>query len=380
MTRFAPAIARRLAFVALAALATPALFAAEVERTIEKSTAARPGLVVELRNLAGNVTVVGATGSEVRLVATVHGGGSSRGEAERVAGLLDLAVTELDGRWAVKAVYPLGESHKYHYPRREGSESLPWILDWVNVGNSNFKYDNQRVSVTSSAGGGALTLYADFRLEIPAGIATTVKNGVGIVLSQGVDGNQNLDISSGRIAVRDSRGRLGVDTGSGDVAVIGHDGELDIDTGSGDVTLESVHSALAKIDTGSGDIRMTRLTGSLDADTGSGDIVGTGLRLGPTLRADTGSGDVRLAGDFAGLTRIAVDTGSGDVTLNADAGTASPSVRMSIDTGSGEIRCDLPSTRITRYGHGEMRLEIGDAAGTATISTGSGDIVLRSAS
>jgi len=368
-------VALLLAGLALAPLA-PAL-AADAQRQIDRTLAARPNLTVELHNLAGNVTLAAAAGSEVRIAATVHAAGSSAAEAERVAGLMTLATEQVGDRWVVKAVYPLDESRKYCYPRQAQHESLPWFLEWLDLGNSNFKYADREVRVVSQPGGGALTLYADIRVELPAGVGIKVRDGIGLIDSAGVQGAQTLNIATGEVQVQDGKGSLAVDTGSGDVRIARQAGDVLVDTGSGDVHLDKVAAATIDIDTGSGDIDMADSSGALACDTGSGDIVGRGLKLGSTIAADTGSGDVTLAGDFSAVGRIAIDTGSGDVTLEASPATAAPQVRLAVSTGSGEITLDLPESRVTHSSGGDIRAEIGKATGTAKIETGSGDVTLR---
>lgn len=354
-------------------------FAADAQRQVERTLAARPNLVVELQNLAGNVTVAAASGPEVRISGTVHAAGKTAEEAERVAGLLNVTYEQSGDRFLVKATYPLQESRKYCYPRRGEGEELPWFLEWLDIGSSSFQYDGRQVTIVSRPASGALTLYADFRIEVPAGVGVTIKDGIGLVESTGVRGAQSLDIATGEIQVQDGEGRLSADTGSGDVRVLRQKGDVRVDTGSGDVRLEQVAAGRVDVDTGSGDIRLQNVAGAFRCDTGSGDIVGSGLKLGGDLDADTGSGDVTLSGDFSAVSRIAIDTGSGDVRLEANPAAAAPQVRLVIDTGSGEIALDMPSARVTRSDRGELKAEIGSATGVAVISTGSGDVTLRAA-
>lgn len=376
-TPSARAAAPALLLASLAFAAFSPAFAADAQRQIDRTLPARPNLVVELHNLAGNVTVVAASGAEVRVAATVHAAAGSSAEAERIAGLLNVTYEQVGDRWVVKAAYPLDESRKYCYPRGAQEESLPWFLDWLNLGGSNFKYADREVHVVSQPGGGALTLYADFRVEVPSGVGVKVKDGIGLIDSTGVRGAQNLDIATGAVQVQDSEGTVAVDTGSGDVRIVRQTGDVQVDTGSGDVHLEKVAAAKIDVDTGSGDIAMRESSGALNCDTGSGDIVGSGLTLGSSIYADTGSGDVSLSGDFSAVGKITIDTGSGDVTLEASPATAAPQVRMAVSTGSGEITLDLPASRVTHSSHGDIRAEIGKATGTAEISTGSGDVTLR---
>ncbi len=374
---------RILAIAGLAALAAlaPAV-AADAQRQIDRTLAVGPNpsnLLVELHNLAGNVNLGPATGGEVRVSGTVHAAAASAAEAERIAGLLQLTAEQIGDRWVVKAIYPLDESRKYCYPRRGEAEELPWFLAWLDLGGSSFRYDDREVRVVSQPGSGALTLYADFRIELPAGVGVKVKDGIGVISSAGVHGTQTLDIATGEVTVRDGEGILSADTGSGDVQIRTQKGDVKVDTGSGDVRLEQVVAEKVDVDTGSGDIHLQDVAGSLLADTGSGDIIGRGLKLGTALAADTGSGDVSLSGDFSAVAKIDIDTGSGDVTLETSPASAVPQVRMAIGTGSGGITLDLPTTRVTRSGHSDLKAEIGAATGVGTISTGSGDVNLRAA-
>ncbi|MEO8277145.1 MAG: DUF4097 family beta strand repeat-containing protein [Thermoanaerobaculia bacterium] len=365
-----------LCLIGLLAAAVPAR-AADAQRQIDRATPATGKLTIELHNLAGNVTVVAASSDQARVSGTVHAAATSSTEAERIAGKLDVTFEQVGDKWLVKAVYPLDETRKYVFPRRSEEESLPWFLAWLDLGNSNFKYEGRDVHVYSQPTSGALTLYADFRVEVPAGVAVTIKNGVGMVQSTGVHGTQLLDISTGEIAAEQGEGKLTADSGSGDVVIRHHNGDVSVDTGSGDVKLEAVVGDKIDIDTGSGDIDLSEVTGSLDTDTGSGDIRGRDLHLGTALRADTGSGDVSFSGDLSALTKIDIDTGSGDVLLESNPASAVPQVRMEVGTGSGGISVDMPTSRITHTSHGDVTAEIGSATGKASISTGSGDVDLR---
>ena len=368
------------ALVGLLGLAAPSpTLAAEARRQVDRTLVAQPNLVVELHNLAGNVTLASATGNEVRISGTIHAAAGTAAEAERIAGLLNVTYEQVGENWIVKAVYPLAESRKYCYPRRTEAAELPWFLEWLDLGSSNFKYDGLEVRIVSQPASGVLTLYADFRVELPPGVGDKIKDGIGLVSSTGVRGAQTLDIATGEITARDGEGDLSADSGSGDVEISHHKGDVQVDTGSGDVRLERIAAAKINVDTGSGDILLQDVSGSLFADTGSGDIIGRALRLGSTLSADTGSGDVSVSGDFSAVAKLAIDTGSGDVTLETSPSSAVPQVRIAVGTGSGEISLDLPTSRITRSGRGDLVAEIGSATGVASIATGSGDVTLRAA-
>jgi hypothetical protein len=365
----------RAVLAALAvSLAAPAAWAAGYERPIDRRFEAADVRTLELENLAGRVEVVASESTALRVTGTVFAE-ESAGESARALGeSLEVEFEQSGGRVLVRAVYPTGEHRRYHYPRRQGGDADgSWLFDFVGSWTSNTRYQGRDVRVTASSGGGAATLYADFRLEVPAGLAVVVKNFVGEIESDGVVGDQTLDTTSGPIFARRGRGELVADTGSGDVVVEDHEGSVHADTGSGDVELVRVKGERLSGDTGSGDVTLVDCAGSVDADTGSGNVVAKNLVAGRSLRADTGSGDVRIEGDLSAVRRLDIDTGSGDVSLRL---AATPSVRLTISTGSGDIDLDLADARLTRARRGDYVAELAGGAGDGVIDTGSGDVTI----
>jgi len=369
MSRFrrfhAPAL---LAALLLAAAPT---LAAGAERTVEKSFASPPASF-ELENLAGRLELVRASGSALRVVATVRAEASAGKSADELAGMLDVQFEEGSSVLKVVAEYPTSEWTRFHYPDPKGKSSGSW--EWLGQSRSTLEYRGRRVSVVSSASSGTPTLFVDFRVEVPSGLRVRARNAVGFVTSSGLEGPQNLDTNSGDIEVQEGAGALDLDTGSGDIRVADHEGDFLGDTGSGDVHLERVRGDRIVADTGSGDVDLVSVAGALDLDTGSGDLIGRDLEVGERLRANTGSGDVRLAGDFSRVRDLYVDTGSGDVLLTVEG--SAPSVRLTIDTGSGDVDIDLDEARVKKW-KGEVVAEIAGAEGKGTIDTGSGDVTLR---
>lgn len=384
---------RRIALAAiLFACTVSAAFAAEARREIERTFPASAGTSISVLNLAGDITVVPASGSSIRVAATVHAEGTSQSEAERLADLLTVVFDDSGGKISVKAKYPLDTYTKYAYPRRAEHQDLPWWLEWLPTGSTTTKYDGRTVRVVGQPSSGAPTLFADFRIEIPAGTRLAVDNVIGEIAATGVVGDVDLELGSGGISARQGSGALTLETGSGDVTIANHQGTVtaesgsgDIEvadlrggvsaeTGSGDVTLERVRGDRVKIDTGSGDVRLVDVDATLNAETGSGNITGEGLVAGASVSTGTGSGDVRIAGDFGAVTRLSMSTGSGNIVLEAS---RAPQLTLAVSTGSGDISVDLPDTRITRSGDHDLRAAIGAATGSGAISTGSGDVTLR---
>lgn len=368
-----PSLALRLAVGAILALGITLPASAAETRRLEH-TAATAGLkTIEIENLAGRVTLVPAPGDRLSIVAEVRAEASAGKSAAALADSIRLDASPSGDRLVVKALYPVDEHRRYHYPGggdAGGSSEPSWLESWLGGSSSGVRYQGHDVRVSSAASSNAATLWADFRVEVPAGVAIRFKNVVGRIESKGLASDQNLDTASGEIDVRDSRGDLVADTGSGDVHVLGHDGNVSADTGSGDVTLERVTGERVAADTGSGNIVMLDCRGDLLADTGSGDIRGRGMVFGDSLRADTGSGDVRLAGDFSEVQELIVDTGSGSVVLDV---AGKLSVELTVSTGSGDIEVDLPDMRVRKW-KGDFVADVGAATGRAVIDTGSGDI------
>lgn len=362
----------RLLAGALLTLAVASPLAAAETRRLEHTAAAAGLHTVEIENLAGRVTLVPAPGNRLSIVAEVRAEASAGRSAAALADSIRLDASPQGDRLVVKTLYPVDEHRRYHYPGGDaGSGSEPsWLESWLGGSSSGVRYQGQDVRVSSASASNAATLWADFRVEVPAGVAIRFKNVVGRIESKGLASDQNLDTASGEIDVRDSRGDLVADTGSGNIHVLVHDGNVSADTGSGDVTLERVTGQRLAADTGSGDIAMLDCRGDLVADTGSGDIRGRGMVFGDSLRADTGSGDVRLAGDFSAVQELIVDTGSGSVVLDVAGGLA---VKLTVSTGSGDIEVDLPDMRVRKW-KGDFVADVGAATGRAVVDTGSGDV------
>ncbi len=366
-----------LAFGASVATATPAQQQREERRTF----AAREGIEVDLENLAGQVTVEGTDGNDIEIVATIHAADGDRANAQTLLGLLDIEFDERGDRIRVRAHYPVERFDKYRYPQRGGGSY-----------NTQTTYENERVRVTSRDDDDAVTLYVDFVVRVPAGVAVDIENQVGDVSASGMRGDFRADTGSGNVTVTGISGDVDADTGSGNVEVDGVTGEVradtgsgnveianvtgdvSADTGSGNITITDVQAGDINADTGSGNIRLQRVTGDINADTGSGNIIGRDIVSGAHISADTGSGDVRFEGDLSGVRQIEIDTSSGDVVLDMS---AYPGMTITIETGSGSIDVDLPDLQTLRSRRSFFRGTVGDGSADVVIDTGSGSVRIR---
>ena len=315
---------------------------------------------VAVYNLAGEVTVAGGGSGEVT-VDVMRGGAD--------AGRLDVQVGEVNGRQALRVLYP-ADRITYDAGRWGGSTTLRVDRD-VTWGGDRDGWWNGGERVRISNRGGGLDAHADLRVTVPEGKEIAIYLAVGRITASNVNGTVILDTHAGGVEARDMTGYLNVDTGSGSVEVTGMDGDLGVDTGSGSVRVGDVTGEEVGIDTGSGRVQADGVAARrINIDTGSGSI---DLRRASAreVRLDTGSGSVE-ADLTEDIDRLAVDTGSGSVTvrLPADVG-----ARLAIETGSGGIHTDFP-VMVTRRARDELHGEVGDGRGSIEIDTGSGSVRL----
>lgn len=346
-----------LAFgIALAGLATPSGADAQ-SRTVRLA-----GPAVAVYNLAGRVSVVPGSGSDVSV--EVNAGGSDADALDIQTGPIDVRHGDWGEVETLRVIYP---SDRIHYDGASGSSQLRVRDDGTFWGGGRWR-DGREIEVGDRVDG--LDAHADLEIAVPEGKRVRVALAVGVIDARNVRGDLYLDTGSGEIATARTVGRLHLDTGSGGVNVDGAEGDVSIDTGSGEVDARSIRGSELTIDTGSGSVRVEDVDArTISIDTGSGDVTLRGTRT-DRVEIDTGSGEV-LVETTAGSASIEVDTGSGDVTLLLP-GDYAGSVRL--ETSSGRLRTDLPIT-LTRSGDDEIEGRIGEG-GSARIEaeTGSGDI------
>lgn len=317
------------------------------------------GNAVAIYNLAGEVEVVGGGGGEVTVRVTRGGDDGHR---------LDVQVGELDGRQALRVIYP---ASRIRYSARgwSGSTAVRVRADGT-WGGDGWRSSGDRVRISSRGTG--MDAHADLRVEVPRGQTLDLYLAAGRIMASNVDGRILLDTGSGSVEARSMAGALKIDTGSGSVEVQGMDGDLEVDTGSGGVRISDVDGENVGVDTGSGSVEAAAVRArGLEIDTGSGGIE---LRRSAArdIRLDTGSGSV-LAELMSDIDRLVVDTGSGSVTLRLPADLGAD---LDIETGSGGIEVDFP-VMTTRRSRDELRGRIGDGGGRIEIDTGSGSVRIR---
>lgn len=341
---------------------------------------------IAVLNLAGSVSLMGTSGKDLVVKATMNGEAGNADEARQFAEMLSLDIKTTGNRVEIVTVYPVGEYDKYIYHR--GKDAMGGLFNWGS--SSTTTYMGERVTVRSSGSGAGM--HVDYQIHVPEGVAVTFDNKVGVIRAENVEGKLRLDTSSGAINVSGGSGEVIADTGSGEIDVIERKGDVSADTGSGGVTVRKVEGDIeidtgsggadvidvvgdVRVDTGSGGVDLENVTGSVWVDTGSGGVDGRNLQNVRELEIDTGSGSAELEGDFSQLERMMIDTGSGGVRMKTK-GTLN--MQLTVSAGSGGVRVDLPEMKNVRTGRGEFEAEIGNGKGRGVIDTGSGGVRITS--
>jgi len=340
----------RAAAVAVCALI--ALSGTAVEAGFEETKTFSGGQLT-VRNLIGEIEVVGHSGSQFEVQVKVQGSDATAKSVQ-----LESTGSELEVR------FPLSESRHYVYPR-------------LGKGETRFNTDGDSWlgsllggrDVRVSGSGSGLEIWADITIRVPAGAELEVDHGVGEIQARNLDGAVVLGTHSGAVEVDGASGELIVDTGSGHVTVRNVEGDVNVDTGSGHVVVESAHGEKITVDTGSGHVELNDVDArDISVDTGSGGVEGAQISA-DELTVDTGSGSVELSFVRMGRGDFEVDTGSGGIRLELP---PDASAVVTASTGSGGIRIDGGDVR--HMERDEAKVVFGGGDARMNLDTGSGGI------
>jgi len=318
------------------------------------------GSSVAIWNLAGEVTVVGGSGSEVTV--RVTRGGADAGQLQIQKGPMDM----WDHDWqTLRVVYPSDEI--VYGELSSGSQSS------VRVGEDGTFYgrrDRGGDKVTIKGSGSGLEAHADLRISVPRGKTIRVALAAGTVDVSNVDGDINIDVGSATITSRDTKGELSLDTGSGTISVRDAEGDVSLDTGSGEVEVTGVEGDELSVDTGSGSVSGDDISvQELSVDTGSGEVTLTQVRA-RDVSIDTGSGGITLE-LLSDIRELSIDTGSGGVTLTVPGDFGA---ELEVETGSGGVDVNLGQLSGVKTERGYFRGVVGNGDGEVSIETGSGGV------
>ena len=340
-------------------------------------------------SLIGKVDIGPATGSQFEVEVAVRGADGTR---ENIR--LDQSKRGSRARLAVE--FPVDEERRYVYPEFSRRRANLWSRQNSRsdslLGEILRSMSGRRIRIERTGSG--LEAWADVTIRVPKGRSLKVELGAGdidvsdvaadldlniragMAEAAGLDGDVEIGVGSGGLAVRDVRGRLVMDTGSGKARLDRFEGEaLSIDTGSGSVTVTEVSAEAIDIDTGSGGVTVDGMDAKwLSIDTGSGNvrIVSAGA---DAAAIDTGSGSVHLALERMGDGKFEIGTGSGGIVFLVP---DDLSARFDIDIGSGGIDVDVPIVKTLHKSRGEMRFIAGDGDANVVLDTGSGSVRVAS--
>ncbi|HEX6323850.1 MAG TPA: DUF4097 family beta strand repeat-containing protein [Vicinamibacterales bacterium] len=275
--------------------------------------------ILELRNIAGDITITAGGGDTaiVEIIRTARG--SSAADALEQLKLVRIETAETAGRFEVREVYP----------ERRGRDS-----------RRNF-------SVTT-----------EYRVTAPAGARVRADSISGSISVSGIRGEQALNTISGNVSVRQGGALIKGQSISGNVELVSaqEDAVVELSSTSGNVTAQGLR--LRRIDLGSI----------------SGRIVGRDLQA-DQASLHTMSGNVEYSGSLTSGGRYEFRTHSGDVRLTLAGGTG---FELEASTFSGEVRSGLQLRlqgdlgRRTRT----VRGTYGDGGARVTARSFSGDVLI----
>ena len=274
---------------------------------------------LDLQNVAGDITVTGGGGDDVKIDAVKRVRHPNEAEGKALLSEIDIQVADRSGRAEIRT----------EYPRRR---------NW--------------------SGG------VDFTVSVPR------------------DASVSLRSVSGTVKVTNVNGELRAESVSGDIVTMTTKKLRWAKTVSGDVDVSEAEADELSVGSVSGDVTVNRLKGSgFDAQTVSGDLRLADVEIDhATLRSV--SGDIDYAGRLARNGRYQLQSHSGDIRVTpADArGFAIEATTFSGDVRS-DYALTLQSTPGNSLAPGpgrnrSVRGSFGDAGATLTLQSFSGDIVI----
>ncbi len=205
---------------------------------------------------AGSLEIVGTSGDEIRINATI--------ESDDYRDMGDLMED-----FEEKMRFEIDRESEYAMVYAKSKDNMKW--------------------------GKSKNIAIHLEVEMPRGMDLVVDDGSGSITIENIDGLVNIDDGSGSMTLRSIGSDVRIDDGSGSIMIAGVNGDLDIDDGSGSVELKDI-SGSVNIEDGSGEILAKGVGGDFKVDDGSGDVIVKGLD-GQFKLIDDGSGSIRVNGE-----------------------------------------------------------------------------------
>ncbi|MEO8075059.1 MAG: DUF4097 family beta strand repeat-containing protein [Acidobacteriota bacterium] len=294
------------------------------EQTDRQTKTVRIGANGELSlgNVAGDIVVTRANGNEVTVEIVKTARARTAGEAREMLGLVEVTVSERQGRADVKTAYPGDE-------RRNNRRNI-----------------NVSVAYTVSA---------------PAGTRLTVSSVSGSIKVTDIKGDLTLNSVSGSVRIASAGHIATAKSVSGNVEIVDTqvDGEIEAQSVSGNVSARKISARQLTLGSISGEITVQDVQCE-------------------RVESHSISGNVEYSGVLAKSGRYEFQSHSGDVRLTVTGGTG---FELEANTFSGELRSDLPlkmdrSDSDRRGRQRTLRGVWGDGSAVVNITTFSGNVVI----
>jgi len=232
-----------------------------------------------------------------------------------------------------------------------------------------------------------------WKLSIPDHMRIMFNTGSGsLTVSDVVDISLSATTGAGNLEFSSLNGVLDATTGSGNVEMSKFSGHGRINTGSGSMNVADSDGELS-MNCGSGNIRITNVKAEFSVNTGSGHLDGDRIVLTGSGNFNTGSGRAKVTLDESPKFDITVNAGSGRAELNFNGNEINGEVVMKASKEHGSISApfEFDKTEVvdSRHGSGNVTTvngnsfiivktaQRGKGTNRITLSTGSGDAVLR---
>lgn len=301
-------------FVASTLAFAPAIAAAKIVRTVERSFTVQPGGQLTATTQGGNITIDTADTTEVRVVARQTIRTNSEAEADKLLADLTLTLEQHGNDVVAEAKYErqkLGFSWK-NWP--------PVSVDFTITVPRNYN-----LGLTTSGGNIAV-----------ASVQGTVRarTSGGNLKFDRIDGDLEGRTSGGDILLQEGTARAKLNTSGGNIVVRKAAGPTEVSTSGGDIRIDSA-TQLISATTSGGNVRAT-LAGPLKQDTvlstsGGNVVVRVANDVAFTLDARTSGGDVKASG----VTLKIADGGVGRSRLAGEVNGGGP--RLKLRTSGGNI-------------------------------------------
>jgi hypothetical protein len=283
-----------------------------------------PNGELSVSNISGDIVVTRAGGGDatVEIVKTARARTSE--EAREVIGLVQVVVTERDGRAEVKTVYPHDDERRRNNRR------------------------NVNVSVA-------------YTIAAPAGTRLTIASVSGSIRVTDIKGDLTLNTVSGGVRIAGAGRIASAKSVSGDVEIIDTqiDGAVEARSVSGSVVLRKVTARRVELGSVSGGVIIQDVQSE-------------------RVEAQSVSGNVEFSGALARNGRYELTSHSGDVRIAVASNTG---FEIEANSFSGSVRSDLPLSMpgrdlSDRGRRRTLRGVYGDGSAVLDVTTFSGSIVI----